>query len=95
MTDTTFKKMAGTSAVFVKSDLSTAAPIERDGIEWTDKDLRLDKLKQGERKASMANALALEGLEDYNPPSSGDIRTIDSMNLDFVYSTDIRAWVQI
>lgn len=91
-----FKKMAGTSAVFISSDYDKASPMERDGVIWSAKDLHLEELPFPEnRKPAMANALALEGLEDYDKPSNGDVRHVDSLGLDFVYFQGIRAWIQV
>jgi len=91
-----FKKMAGTSAVFISSDYEGASPMERDGAIWSAKELHLDELPlPGYSKPTMANALALEGLEDYDKPSDADVRHVESLDLDFIYFQRIRAWVQI
>jgi hypothetical protein len=43
----------------------------------------------------MANVLALEGLEDYDPATHGDMRRVDSVGVNFVYLERIRGWVQV
>lgn len=92
----TYKKMAGTSAVFVSTEYSHASPIERDGMVWTGSELHLEDLPNDRRhKASMSNALALEGLEDYDIPSSGDIRHVESMGINFIYFEKIHGWIQL
>lgn len=91
-----FKKMAGTSAVFISADYDKASPMERDGVIWSARDLHLNELPFPEQnKPAMANALALEGLEDYDKPSNGDVRHVDSLGLDFIYFQGIRAWIQM
>ncbi|PCK04198.1 MAG: hypothetical protein COA42_19405 [Alteromonadaceae bacterium] len=87
--------MAGTSAVFLSSNYSGASPVERDGLTWSAKELHLDQLPlQLQEKPSMANALALEGLEDYDVPSNGDVRIVTSINVKFIYFEQINGWVQ-
>lgn len=91
-----YKKIAGTVAVFVLSQLSVSSAIERDGLSWSFKELHLDSLPlQKTRKPTLATLLALEGLEDYEPPTNGDIRRVESINSDFVYSAKMRGWAQI
>lgn len=91
-----YQKMAGTSAVFVIADLATAIPVERDGPRWTAKELYVDQqFDAGEQKPPMASVLALEGLEEYDPPEQGDVRLIHSMGVCFIYSKNIRGWVQL
>ncbi len=91
-----YKKMAGTSAVFIASDYSGATPVERDGMQWTANELHMDDLPAPQvQKPAMANALALEGLEEYDSPSNGDKRHVESIGEDFVYVEKIRGWVQI
>ncbi len=91
-----FKKMAGTSAVFVASDYNKATPIERDGLSWTPNELHLEELPTDlETKSSLANVLALEGLEEYDPPLNGDVRRVESMNTDFIYFQRIHGWIQV
>ena len=43
----------------------------------------------------MANALALDGLEDYDSATHGDMRRVDSVGEYFVYLERIRGWVQV
>ena len=38
-----YKKMAGTSAVFLSSEYDGASPVERDGMLWSAKELHLDE----------------------------------------------------
>lgn len=91
-----YKKMAGTSAVFLSADFNKASPVERDGMVWSAEELHLEQLPlQCQEKPAMANALALEGLEDYDMPHDGDIRRVDSINAEFVYFDRIHGWVQI
>ncbi len=91
-----YKKMAGTSAVFLSADYDGASPVERDGMLWSADELHLDEpLGQRQDKPAMHNALALEGLEDYDAPENGDVRTVESIGSEFVYLTSIRAWVQM
>ena len=39
--------------------------------------------------------IALEGLEDYDPATHGDLRRVDSVGEHFVYLKRIRGWVQM
>ena len=92
----TYKKMAGTSAVFLSAEFEKASPVERDGKIWTSEELQLEKLpEQRQQKPSMANALALEGLEDYDMPSNGDIRQVESIGAEFIYFDLLHGWVQL
>ncbi|MFL0809446.1 MAG: hypothetical protein K6L76_03435 [Agarilytica sp.] len=87
--------MAGTSAVFISSQYGKASPVERDGMIWTEDELHLDNLPTDLKlKTPIANVLALEGLEDYDPPENGDVRFVDSVGADFVYMQSTRAWIQ-
>ena len=43
----------------------------------------------------MANALALEGLEDYDTPDNGDVRKVESIGTEFIYFDLIRGWIQL
>ena len=96
MTMPTYKKMAGTSAVFLIADHGKASPVERDGMVWTAQELHLQQLPARRTpKAAMANALALEGLEEYEPPENGDQRYVESIAAEFVYFDVIRGWVQM
>ncbi len=91
-----FKKMAGTSAVFLLDSYMGASPVERDGMVWQADELHAgtmpDELTQ---KPAMANALALEGLEEYDPPNHGDVREVESLNVKFVYLQPLKGWVQL
>lgn len=91
-----YKKMAGTSAVFLSAEFNKASPVERDGMVWSAEELHLEQLpQQYQEKPAMPNALALEGLEDYDMPHNGDLRRVDSVNTEFVYFDRIHGWVQI
>ena len=91
-----YQKMAGTAAVFVIADLAAGIPVERDGPRWSAKELHVDQnFDTGEHKSPMASVLALEGLEDYDPPEHGDVRVVQSMGVSFIYSKNIRGWVQL
>ena len=75
-----YKKMAGTSAVFLLESYDGQSPVERDGLVWQADELHLDELPDNlTPRDAMANVLALEGLEDYNPASQGDVRKVDSV----------------
>ena len=91
-----YKRMAGTSAVFLRGDYDGPSPVERDGMVWQADELHLDELpgKLSPLEA-MANALALEGLEDYDPATHGDLRRVNSIGEYFVYLEPIRGWVQV
>jgi hypothetical protein len=96
MVDLTYKKMAGTSAVFLSAEFGKASPVERDGKIWTSEELQLENLpKLRQQKPSMANALALEGLEDYDMPSNGDVRRVESIGAEFIYFELAHGWVQL
>lgn len=91
-----YKKMAGTSAVFIIAQYAKASPVERDGMIWTSQELHLEQLPETRQpKAAMANALALEGLEEYDPADNGDLRYVQSLNAEFIYLERIRGWVQL
>jgi hypothetical protein len=88
--------MAGTSAVFLLEDYNGPSPVERDGMIWQAEELHLNTLpRQPNAMPPMANVLALEGLEDYDPPSHGDMRRVDSVGENFVYLEEIRGWIQV
>lgn len=90
-----YKKMAGTAAVFLREDYDGPSPVERDGMIWQAEELHLEELPgKLTPLAAMANALALEGLEDYEPANNGDLRLVDSVGEYFVYMDRIRGWVQ-
>lgn len=91
-----YKKMAGTSAVFVCDDNSRPSPVERDGMKWTADELHMSEISQCRReKPAMANALSLEGLEDYDPPEDGDVRMVNSLECSFVYLQRTHSWMQL
>lgn len=91
-----FKKLAGTSAVFVRADFAGVIPMERDGLEWSAAELHLEEWPEKLNPLSpMQNALALEGLEDYQPPGHGDLREVVSVGASFVYLRRLRGWVQV
>lgn len=91
-----YKKMAGTSAVFISTQYAQASPVERDGMVWLADELHLEGLPVNrQKKPSMSTVLALEGLEDYDAPENGDVRRVDSMNIDFVYFEKIHGWIQV
>ena len=91
-----YKKMAGTSAVFLSADFEKASPVERDGLIWTSEELQLENLpKQHQQKPPIANVLALEGLEDYDRPNNGDVRWVESIGAKFIYFDVIHGWVQL
>ncbi len=91
-----YKKMAGTSAVFVFADNAISSPVERDGMVWTRDELHLDELSsEYSKKPAMANALSLEGLEDCDPPEDGDLREVESFGCQFVYLGRTHSWIQV
>lgn len=88
--------MAGTSAVFVSENNEKASPVERDGMIWHAKELGINERSiQIHWKPAMENSLSLEGLEEYDKPSQGDARYVNSLNLAFVYIEKVNAWIQI
>lgn len=90
-----YKKMAGTCAVFIDEHNPNSSAQERDGLTWTADELHLEEIPgQLNRKEPMANSLALEGLEDYDPPSHGDLRLMQCTGTDFVYIAPSKAWIQ-
>ena len=91
-----YKKMADTSAVFLREDYDGPSPVQRDGMVWQADELHLDELPSKlSPLEAMANALALEGLEDYDPATHGDLRRVNSIGKYFVYLEPIRGWVQV
>ncbi len=90
-----YMKLAGTSAVLIKTSFSKSSPIERDGPEWSASELNADAITSTNKKGDMATVLALEGLEEYDPPSGGDMRFVKSIGQNFIYSNMIKAWIQI
>ncbi len=96
MSNILYKKMAGTAAVFLLADYGKASPVERDGMVWSDKELHLEGLPlKRQEKPMIATVLALEGLEDYDPASNGDIRRVEALNENFIYYDKISGWVQL
>jgi hypothetical protein len=92
----TYKKMAGTAAVFIPADFPMASPVERDSMIWTDAELSMPESPLPLHwKAAMESSLALEGLEEYEPPSNGDVRYVKNLGIAFVYIGKIRGWVAI
>lgn len=93
----TFKKMAGTAAVFVLADQHANSPVERDGLVWSESDLHMDALTKlnKQAKSTMATSLALEGLESYDPPSHGDVRMVAALKSEFIYNQTIKGWVEL
>lgn len=88
--------MAGTSAVFILDSYEGASPVERDGLSWSAEELHLQDLPSDQNnKPAMANVLALEGLEDYEPPENGDARRVESLDTNFIYFEKIRGWIQV
>jgi len=91
-----YKRMAGTSAVFLSENYDGPSPVERDGMVWSAEELHLEELPEIlSPQAAMANVLALEGLEDYDPAGQGDVRLVESVGEHFVYLEKIRGWVQL
>ncbi len=91
-----YKKMAGTSAIFIPADFAQASPVERDGLVWTDTELSMPTSpKSLQWKPQLASTLALEGLEEYDAPSEGDARYINNLGIAFVYNSKIRGWVAL
>ena len=96
MTTLGYKRMAGTSAVFLREDYDGSSPVERDGMVWQADELHLNELPPSLKPLdAMANVLALEGLEDYDPATHGDLRQVNSIGKSFVYLASIRGWVQL
>lgn len=92
----TYKKMAGTSAVFISSQFEQAAPVERDGLTWTETELGLRQQPLALRwQAPLQTTLALEGLETYDPARAGDARYVIQMGMAFMFVEKIRGWVAI
>lgn len=91
-----YKKMAGTSAVFVFANEHANSPVEREGLIWNDGELHLGSLPNSlTPKEAMATSLALEGLEEYDPPQHGDLRTVTSLQSQFAYIEQLKGWVEI
>ena len=91
-----YKKMAGTSAVFLRADFDSPSPVERDGLTWTDTELSMPSSPHTLKwKPPIESALALEGLEEYDPPSNGDARYVNKLGIALVYIGKIRGWVAL
>jgi hypothetical protein len=91
-----YKKIAGTSAIFIPADFASASPVERDGLVWTDIELNMPTSPQTlQWKPPLMSSLALEGLEEYDPPLTGDARYINNLGIAFVYIGKIRGWVAL
>lgn len=91
-----YKKMAGTSAVFIPADFPAPSPVERDSFVWTEVELSMPLSAQPLRwKPPMESSLALEGLEEYDLPGEGDARYVNNLGIAFVYIGKIRGWVAI
>jgi len=91
-----YKKMAGTSAVFVIATHAGASPVERDGLTWTESELGLDGCSRSLRwREPIDSSLALEGLEEYDRPMQGDARYVNKLQAAFVYIDKIQGWVEI
>jgi hypothetical protein len=96
MNERQYKKMAGTAAVFVPADFPIPSPMERDGCIWSDAELSMPETSQKLRwKQPIESALALEGLEEYDPPESGDARYVNKLGIALVYIGKIRGWVAL
>lgn len=96
MKERNYKKIAGTSAIFIPADFPNASPVERDGLSWTDVELSMPSSPQSlQWKPPLESSLALEGLEEYDPPSPGDARYINKLGIAFVYIEKIRGWVAL
>ncbi|VUD69292.1 hypothetical protein TDB9533_04659 [Thalassocella blandensis] len=91
-----YKKMAGTSAVFISSEHDTPSPVERDGLTWTDAELNMPVSRTAlQWKPPIESALALEGLEEYDPPKCGDARFVNKLGIALVYIASIKGWVAL
>ena len=91
-----YKKMAGTSAIFIPADYASSSPVERDGLVWTDTELSMPSCPQTLTwKPPLVSTLALEGLEEYDPPSTDDARYVSNIGIAFVFIGKIRGWVAL
>ena len=96
MNQRTYKKMAGTSAVFILAEFDSPSPVEREGLTWTDSELSMPTNPQKVCwKPPIDSALALEGLEEYDPPSDGDARYVNKLGIALVYISQIQGWVAL
>ena len=91
-----YKKMAGTAAVFIEISYPFSSPVERDGMIWsvTELGLQVDPVEL-RWKQPLANSLALEGLEEYDPPQNGEARYVTSQGVAFYYFQPKKAWIQL
>lgn len=63
---------------------------------WTDSELSMpDVPKILHWKAPLDSSLALERLEEYDPPSAGDARSVNKLGIAFVYIGKILGWVAL
>ncbi len=91
-----YKKMAGTSAIFVIEGLHANKPVERQGMTWSAQELHLDSIPPVlTPKPEMATSLALEGLESYDAPAHGDVRKVGALDATFVYIAPVKAWIEL
>jgi hypothetical protein len=96
MQERLYKKIAGTSAVFIPADFDHVAPMERDGLIWTAEELSMPTTAQRLLwKPPLESSLALEGLEEYDPPNDKDARFVNKLGTAFVYIGKIRGWVAL
>lgn len=96
MNERIYKKIAGTSAIFIPADFAHSSPIERDGLVWTDAELSMPSTPQALHwQPPLESTLALEGLEEYNPAKDGDARYINNLGIALVYIGKIRGWVAL
>lgn len=96
MTIRIYQKMAGTSAVFIPANFANASPVERDGLTWSDVELSMPTTPQPLTwKPPLQSTLALEGLEEYEPPAGNDARYVIQLGMAFVYIEKIHGWVAL
>ena len=96
MKERIYKKMAGTSAIFIPADFASSSPVERDGLAWTDAELSMPASPQPlQWQPPLESTLALEGLEEYDPAKDGDARYINNLGIALVYISKIRGWVAL
>lgn len=96
MKERIYKKIAGTSAIFIPADFASSSPVERDGLAWTDSELGMPTIPQPLRwQPPLESTLALEGLEEYDPANDGDARYINNLGIALVYISKIRGWVAL
>ena len=91
-----YRKMAGTSAVFVLAHRHFDAPVDREGMIWNDEELHTNTLPNKlNHKPALSTNLAPEGLEEYDPPCHGDLREVVSLDAHFAYIDSIKGWVEL